>query len=239
MRLVQSSWEIALKKPPTKTSRGWVIALSLAVVFASATVPAQAQLGITGFHLFNGFHDTGLLGSASAVGDFNADGYDDLAVGEPGRDFGSVSNAGGVRVFAGGPGGWSFSNTITAAYRAIRSKAGAGFGSALASGDFDHDGHDDLAIGAPGNTVSSASSAGEIFVFYGRSVPSGRATTRGIVPQLFDVSRTQVLSQIGCPVLLRLTIDLAPAWRQAISQPMVSTISPSGSLTKAFRVPWA
>jgi hypothetical protein len=43
------------------------------------------------------------------------------------------------------------------------------FGSALAAGDFDGDGEDDLAIGVPGEGVSGKSGAGAVNVLYGSS----------------------------------------------------------------------
>jgi FG-GAP repeat len=46
-------------------------------------------------------------------------------------------------------------------------ESGAEFGWALASGDLDHDGLDDLAVGAPGDTVSGKFRAGSVSTIYG------------------------------------------------------------------------
>ena len=45
------------------------------------------------------------FGSALAIGDFNGDGYADLAVGVPGEDVGRVAYAGAVNVLYGSPSG--------------------------------------------------------------------------------------------------------------------------------------
>jgi hypothetical protein len=47
------------------------------------------------------------FGSAIATGDFNGDGYTDLAVGVPGEDLGSIADAGAVNVIYGSASGLS------------------------------------------------------------------------------------------------------------------------------------
>ena len=48
-----------------------------------------------------------------------------------------------------------------------RSQANAGVGRAVASGDLDGDGRDDLLIGSPGRTIGSNGAAGSFLVLYG------------------------------------------------------------------------
>ncbi|MEO8276443.1 MAG: FG-GAP repeat protein [Thermoanaerobaculia bacterium] len=99
------------------------------------------------------------FGWALAVGHFNDDIYDDLAVGVPGNQSGGVA-MGGVEIYYGSAAPGVFT---TGATRAITGAAGDGFGAALAVGDFDLNGYDDLAVGVPGRSAA----AGAVFVIYG------------------------------------------------------------------------
>jgi hypothetical protein len=112
-----------------------------------------------------------VFGDALAVGDFDNDGFDDLAVGARGEDLGAADNAGAVSLLRGSAGG------LTAADGQLWHQNSAGiagvaetgdlFGSALAVGDFDNDGFDDLAIGARGEDLGAVGSAGAVSVLYG------------------------------------------------------------------------
>jgi hypothetical protein len=93
-----------------------------------------------------------------ATGDFDGDGFDDLAIGDPFDDT-TYSNRGAVHVVHGSPGGI---DPTTATTTRIGSLADIRFGAALAVGDFDCDGIDDLAIGLPGALVSSQIGAGAV-----------------------------------------------------------------------------
>ena len=112
------------------------------------------------------------FGSALAAGDFDGDGYDDLAVGSPGALGGGVARAGAVNVFFGGGDGLANLGDVRID-RGEDAATGAAFGAALTAGDFDGDGYDDLAIGAPG----ADGAAGAAVVLYGASVGLGQAET--------------------------------------------------------------
>jgi hypothetical protein len=90
------------------------------------------------------------FGRAVAGGDFNGDGFDDLAVGIPYHDgrFEISANSGIVAVRYGSPIGLQAS--ALSLLRLTIPQDNAFFGSALAAGDFDNDGFDDLAVGVPG-----------------------------------------------------------------------------------------
>jgi hypothetical protein len=86
------------------------------------------------------------FGSALTTGDFNGDGWDDLAVGVPFEDTNGFVDRGAVNVVFGDRYGLSQRGQLL--QPPLRG-AGMRFGAALAAGDFDGDDYPDLAIGAP------------------------------------------------------------------------------------------
>jgi len=119
------------------------------------------------------------FGSALAVGNFNGDEFDDLAIGIPFEDFEysvTVTNAGSVIVLYGSASGLSTDATLPDQMWHQDSPGIIDsvedydwFGSALAAGDFDSDDYDDLAIGVPGEDSEAASKndIGVVQVLYG------------------------------------------------------------------------
>ncbi|MEV0648205.1 hypothetical protein AB0I28_23365 [Phytomonospora sp. NPDC050363] len=96
--------------------------------------------------------DGDLLGEITASGDFNGDGYADLAASLTGEDLGSAKNAGSVLVFYGSATGLTTTGVDTLS---VSGEYG-GFGISMAAGDFNGDGVDDLAVGEPGSYNGSA-----------------------------------------------------------------------------------
>ncbi|MEO7795503.1 MAG: FG-GAP repeat protein, partial [Thermoanaerobaculia bacterium] len=104
-----------------------------------------------------------------AVGDFDDDGYPDLAIGAPWEDFANVLNSGAVSVHYGGPGGLGTRiDGYTQGGGTVPDELAVAdqFGKDLAAGDFDGDGIDDLAIGA-WDAVGGVAQAGSVTVLYG------------------------------------------------------------------------
>ena len=159
---------------PGETVGGVARAGLVSVLYSSKTGPVaasndswdRASEGIEG-----GPHVDASLGLALASGDFDDDGYDDLAVGAPGDIVGGHREAGSVTVIDGserGLGG-ADDHLLTQNVSGIDGDAELGdhFGAALAAGDFDGDGVDDLAIGAPDEKVEDKTEAGLVTIVYG------------------------------------------------------------------------
>lgn len=153
----------------------------------------------------------GAMRSASAaagdrVTDFNADGFEDLAIGTSGEDTGSntIKNAGAVNMIYGSKPGLSAiidSQTKTgldnqvwtqnSAFVDGAAQPGEFLGRALAAGDFNSDGYSDIAIGTPHDKVPTADATcadfegcGSVNVIYGGDL--GISPNGAIPDQLFN-----------------------------------------------------
>jgi hypothetical protein len=118
----------------------------------------------------------GLFGWALAVGDFDRDGIADLAIGAP-MDQIDGHPRGSVDVIYGSESGLSVTGS-TYWDQGVPGVPGSNeaedrFGGALAAGDFDSDGADDLAVGAPGEQVGKIVRAGAVTLLYGSSTGIG------------------------------------------------------------------
>jgi len=114
------------------------------------------------------------LGFSLTTGDFDNNGKDDLAIGVPHEDIGKKKNAGAVNVIYGGLGSYDglSSSYNTVWYQSVKGIKGTSetndfFGTSLTTGDFDNNGHDDLAIGVPYENVSGKVDAGAVNIIYG------------------------------------------------------------------------
>ncbi len=146
---------------------------SVLVLPASGGKPSGAsdQLWHQGIDGIKGVEAVGEgFGSSLACGDFDGDGFDDLAVGTPGDRTGSGVAGGAVNVLFGSGSGLSTRDQhLHQSSPGVSGKPESGdeFGGAVAAGDFNGDGYDDLAIGVPGEDVQGLADAGMIHVLYG------------------------------------------------------------------------
>jgi hypothetical protein len=120
------------------------------------------------------------FGESLAVGDFDRDGIDDLAIGAPGDDaLGNGGQQGSVAVLYGTPAGPAADGSQRW-HQDVANVPGVAeenewFGHALAAGDFDGDGADDVAVGVIGDRVGQVH-AGAVNVLYGS--PGGITAAR-------------------------------------------------------------
>lgn len=141
-----------------------------------ASAPGEARLFLGTAGGLNSFPSTTLTGDQNGMafgqavgpaGDVNGDGYADVIVGAPGRDYspGSTVDAGAAYVYLGGSGGLS----STVHWSEWGPVAGALFGGAVrTAGDVDGDGYADIAIGSPGYS-GPESGEGQFAIFAGSS----------------------------------------------------------------------
>ena len=142
--------------------------------------------------------DDGGFGTALAVGDFNGDRHDDVAVGAPYEDVGSVGGAGAVIILRSATSG----SALTTDGAQIWSQGSAGvpgvaengdeFGAALTTGYFSDSATTDLAIGSPYETVNGITAAGAVNVLYS----SGNKGLTSTGAQVFDEGNQ---SLVGAP----------------------------------------
>ncbi|MCI0855652.1 MAG: FG-GAP repeat protein [Chloroflexi bacterium] len=181
-----------ITKQPSSSKARWLaallcaVAVSIAAFGSGSAPPATAGPDVSGGGLTDAgnqlWHQdsTGILdaaeeldsfGQALASGDFNGDGVEDLAVGVLSEDVGGAENAGAVNVIYGSGGGLTeidnqFWHQDSPGILGTPEETDL-FGHALASGDFNGDGFDDLAVGVSNESIGDTAGAGAVSVIYG------------------------------------------------------------------------
>ena len=143
------------------------------VFYGGATPDAVVDVNLVGGATNDIFGTT-----VAGAGDFNRDGYADLAVGAP-----SISGRGQVVVFAGASG--ALNQRLLDVRGAMVGTVGEKLGSSLdGAGDFNGDGFDDVVVGATSNAANGADT-GRAYVFAGGASP---ATTAAVTFSSSDTS---------------------------------------------------
>lgn len=133
-------------------------------------LPANPAAGLDGSFVADDF------GAAIAAGDFDGDGCDELAVGVPGEDRGATRDTGAVVIYDDAANATCPKSEIALLrprQRLILTPsignltAEERFGSSLAVGDFNGDGCEDLAVGAPGDNPPGDPRSGRVHLFQG------------------------------------------------------------------------
>ena len=150
--------------PLSRLATALLLTLAPAAPLPGQLSTAGNQIWSQGFDgIIGNYESTDRFGAALAAGDFNGDGWDDLAIGSPGES----SSRGIVNVIYGSPAGLTAEGNATVEQGVDgidgNAESGDSFGFALAADDFNNDGYDDLAIGAPGEDTAR----GIVQVIYG------------------------------------------------------------------------
>jgi hypothetical protein len=161
--------DLAIGDDTELTDPGTVFSGAVEVFYGSTTglTTAHHQL-IRGnrLHIYNG------LGSATAVGDLNHDGYADVVIGDASAShFPNHVSPGKVLIFYGGPHGIAVARHRTidekANHLASHTNSGDLFGASISIGAVNGDKYLDILVGAPGDRVGSHPHAGAIYVIPG------------------------------------------------------------------------
>ncbi len=147
----------------------WLLAAMAVLLLQSSIAEAHLSIIRQGRES-HGFRESGdRFGAALAYGDFNGDGYEDLAVGSPDEDSQNHTETGAVTINYGSEHGLTHvaAALILPGIFGVPLNDGSRLGHALAAADLNGDGYSDLLIGVPGEIVGGVTNAGRVYGFYG------------------------------------------------------------------------
>ncbi|MFF3323497.1 FG-GAP-like repeat-containing protein [Streptomyces sp. NPDC002889] len=134
------------------------------------TLATAAAAALTG-GLLAATSGTATAAPSGLQGDFNGDGYRDVAVSASSATVNGYKNAGAVTVLYGSAGGAGAEKIQTLTQNSAgvpgTAEAGDAFGSHLAAGDYNGDGYADLAVGSQREDVGSDTDGGAVTIVWG------------------------------------------------------------------------
>jgi len=166
--------DLAIASPGSDAAAGRVTVVFGTPNGLGTSITFDLQLGAGG--LVGSPEPGDRLGAAMAVGDFNNDGFDDLAIGLPGRELSDKAAAGAVAVLHGDALGFVAYNLLSQADVPGTAESNDRFGAALGAGDLNGDGFADLVIGSPGEGIGDLADAGALHILEGSA--DGLSTER-------------------------------------------------------------
>jgi len=187
------------------------------------------------------------FGHALAVGDFNGDGFADLAVGAPNYN----SDAGQVYLFYGSatpfnaatcPSAGTCLSAAAADVTYDGTNGGDNLGWSMAAGDLDNNCagteptcRDDLVVGAPGYTVGGDANAGKFYILYAGHVTSGNVdasvpgTAQFANPRLSSDNIAFRVNERFGHAIMTARMDVGTNDQIVVGSPGVTTLSETAS----------
>jgi hypothetical protein len=137
------------------------------------TDEVYVELGPVTTHVIGGTvvsGDAGFVGAVSVIGDFDGDGFGEVAVGSPG-----MSGYGSATIFFGASLSGSLDDDDADVTMTASSDSADGLGASLGHADVDGDGLADLLLGAPAGS-GSVNGTGAAYVILGSAAPDDAPT---------------------------------------------------------------
>ncbi len=143
------------------------------------------------------------FGGRLETGDYNGDGYIDLAISAPGESAAGAYGAGAVHILYGQYGGFQTNDEFI--HQGVNGSSSMpfeieSFGSALSSGDFNNDGFDDLAVGTPSEDVVTQTgtyfNAGAVQIFYGANYGLVEPSTNSVNEALWHTESNSYVPDV-------------------------------------------